>query len=141
MVLNSSSSQDGSTHQIYDSYLNQNRRYVLDIFILEMRSGQGHGDPKWYSTVRHPKMHSHTTFGIPILNNVGDMLRSQLLKKRVQGQNTVTQKWYTTLGHPKMHPHIIFGIPTSNNVGDILKMRSVVKVTVTPNETRNFPIP
>ena len=37
-------SQDASTHQIRDSYLNINRRYALDMIILEMRPGQGHSD-------------------------------------------------------------------------------------------------
>ena len=44
MVHETSLSQDVFTHQILDSYLNQNRRIALDIIILEMRSGQGHSD-------------------------------------------------------------------------------------------------
>ena len=28
---------------------------------------------KWYVTLRHPKKHLHTKFGIPISKNIGDM--------------------------------------------------------------------
>ena len=38
MVRDTSSSQDASTHQIWDSY--------QDTIILKTRSGQGHSDPK-----------------------------------------------------------------------------------------------
>ena len=36
---------------------------------------------KWYKTLHHPKMHSHTKIGIPISNNIRDMLLTQLLLK------------------------------------------------------------
>ena len=32
---------------------------------------------KWYMTLRYPKMHSHTKFGIPTSKNIRDMLRTQ----------------------------------------------------------------
>ena len=32
---------------------------------------------KWYATLRHPKMHPHTKFGIPTSKNVGDMNRTR----------------------------------------------------------------
>ena len=31
----------------------------------------------WYATLRHPKMHPHTKFEIPTLNNIRDMLGTQ----------------------------------------------------------------
>ena len=31
---------------------------------------------KWYGTLRHPKMHPHTKFGIPTSKNIGDMHRT-----------------------------------------------------------------
>ena len=34
---------------------------------------------KWYATLRHPKMHPHTQFGIPTFNNVGDIIWTQIL--------------------------------------------------------------
>ena len=36
---------------------------------------------KWYMTLHHPKMHPHTEFGIPISNNIRDMLQTQYLLK------------------------------------------------------------
>ena len=33
---------------------------------------------KWYVTPRHPKMHPHTKFEIPTLNNIRDMLQTRL---------------------------------------------------------------
>ena len=32
---------------------------------------------KWYTTLRHPKMHQHTKFGIPTSKNIGDMHRTR----------------------------------------------------------------
>ena len=32
---------------------------------------------KWNVRLRHPKMHPHTTFGIPTSNIIGDMLQTQ----------------------------------------------------------------
>ena len=32
---------------------------------------------KWYATHCHPKMHSHTKFGIPTPKNIGDMDRTR----------------------------------------------------------------
>ena len=37
---------------------------------------------KWYETLHNSKMHPHTKFGILISNNLGNMLRTQLFKKR-----------------------------------------------------------
>ena len=48
---------------------------------LLLKLGQGHSDRKWYKTLNHPKMHSHTKFGIPFSNNIRDMLLTQLLLK------------------------------------------------------------
>ena len=36
---------------------------------------------KWYKTLHHPKMHSHTQIGIPISNNIRDKLRTQSFLK------------------------------------------------------------
>ena len=32
---------------------------------------------KWYATLRHPKMHPYTKFGIPTSKNIGDMHRTR----------------------------------------------------------------
>ena len=82
MVRDTPPSQDVSTHQIWNSYLKEYRRYAPDSMqFIETRS-----DVKfkitvtqlWYATLRHPKMHPHTKFEIPTSNNVRDMLRTQL---------------------------------------------------------------
>ena len=57
--------------------------------------------PKWYLTLRHPKMHPgpHTKFGIPTSNNVGDMLRTNYSRNEVKV--AVTQKWYACSAIPR----------------------------------------
>ena len=94
---------------------------------------------KWHKTLNHPKMHSHTKFGIPSSNNIRDMLLTQLLLKL--GQRSRSQ-W----------PKIICETPSSQDAythqiwnsylkeykryapnTKILKTRSEVKVTVTRN--------
>ena len=88
--------------------------------------------PKWYATLRHPKMHPHIKFGIPTSKNIGDMHRTRsgtdghfiTIKTKSEVKVTKTRKWYVTLCHPKMHPHTKFGIPTSKNIGDMHRTRS-----------------
>ena len=46
MVYDTPPYQDASTHQTWNFYLNQNRKYALDMIILEMRSGEGYNDLK-----------------------------------------------------------------------------------------------
>ena len=81
MVCDTPSSQDAFTHQIWNSYLKEYRRYAPDSMqFLETRS-----EVKFkvkvaqlrYATLRHLKMHHHT-FEIPSSNNIRDMLRKRL---------------------------------------------------------------
>ena len=88
MVRDTPPSQDAFTHQIWNSYLKEYRRYAPDM----KRDGRGRTDivittktksevkvtvtRKWYTTLRHPKMHPHTKFGIPASKNIGDMHRT-----------------------------------------------------------------
>ena len=92
MVCDTPPSQDASTHQIWNSYLKEYRRYAPDT------KGDGRTDivitiktksevkvivtQKWYVTLRHPKMHPHTKFGIPISKNIGDMHQTRSGKDR-----------------------------------------------------------
>ena len=71
---------------------------------------------KWYTTLHHPKMHSHFKFGIPISNNMRYVMDMIIIQTRSEVKVKVTRKWYATLGHLKMHTHTKFGIPTSNNL-------------------------
>ena len=64
MVCDTPTFQDAFTHQFWNSYLKDYRRYASDsMTILETRSEvkvtQG-----WYAALRHPKMHTYTKFGI-----------------------------------------------------------------------------
>ena len=76
MVCDTVQSQDAYAHQIWNSYHKEYRRYAPDsMLILETRSEvkvtvtQG-----WYATLCHPKMHTHTKFGISTPNNIRDRL-------------------------------------------------------------------
>ena len=136
MVRNTSSSQDASTHQIWNSYLKKYKRYAPDTIILKTRSEiKVTVTLKLYATLPHPKMHPHIKFGIPTSKNIGDMHRTRsgtngqtdiaiTIKIKSEVKVTVTWKWYTTLRHPKMHPHTKFEIPTSKNIGVMHRTRS-----------------
>ena len=53
-------------------------RYAPDTIILKTRSqGKVTVTPKWFVTLRHPKMHPHTKFGIPTSKNIRDMDRTR----------------------------------------------------------------
>ena len=41
---------------------------------------------KWYVTLCHQKLHPHTKFGIPTINNIRDMLRTLFFLKTRSGQ-------------------------------------------------------
>ena len=74
MVRDTSSSQDASTHQIWDSYPKYYKRYAPDTIILKTRPEvKVTVTRNWYATLSHPKMHPHTKFGIPTSKNIGDM--------------------------------------------------------------------
>ena len=125
MVHDTSLSQDVSTHQIWNSYLKEYKRYAPDTIILKTRSEvKVTVTKKKHVTPRHPKMHLLTKFGIPISKNIGDMHQTQCsfqeTRSEVKFKVTVTQLWYR---HPKMHPHTKFEIPTSNNIRDMLRTR------------------
>ena len=127
MVCVNPSSQDAFTHQIWNSYLKEYRRYAPDSMqFLETRSEvmfKVTSTQSWYATLLHPKMHPHTKFEIPTSNNMRYPPYSIFLKTRSDVKVTVTRKWYATLPHPKMYPHTKFGIPTSKNIGDMERTR------------------
>ena len=82
MVCDTPSSQDTFKHQIWSSYLKENRRYAPDSMqFLETRSEVKFKvivTQLWYATFRHPKMLSQTKFEIPTSNNIRDVLRTRL---------------------------------------------------------------
>ena len=85
MLCDTSSSQDTFKHQIWNSYLKEIRRYAPDLMqFLETRSEVKFKvivTQLWYSTLRHPKTHSHTKFEIPTSNNIRDVLWTWLFLK------------------------------------------------------------
>ena len=67
-------SQDAYTHQTWNSYIKEYKRYTPDTIILKTRSKvKVTVTRKWYATLCYLKMHLHTKFGIPISKNIGDM--------------------------------------------------------------------
>ena len=82
MVCDIPPSKDVSTHQIWNSYLKEYRRYAPDSMqFLETRSEVKFKvtvTRLWYATLRHPKMHPHNKFEFPTSNNIRDMLRTRL---------------------------------------------------------------
>ena len=78
MVNGTPLTQDASTHQIWNSYLKEYERYAPDtIILITMSEVKVTVTRKWYVTLRHPKMHLHTKFGIPNSKNIGDMHQTQ----------------------------------------------------------------
>ena len=82
MVSDTPPSQDAYTHQIWNSYLKDYKRYAPHTIIIKTRSevkvtvtgkvrGQGHSDRKWYVTLRHLKIHLNTKLRIPISKKIG----------------------------------------------------------------------
>ena len=82
IVCDTLSSQDVFTHQSWNSYLKEYRRYAPDSRqFLETRSEvkfKVKVTQLWYMTLRHPKMHPHTKFEIPTSNKIRDMLWTRL---------------------------------------------------------------
>ena len=80
MKSDTSSSQGASTHQIWNSYLKEYKRYAPDTIIRKTKSEvkvKAIVTKKWYVALCHPKMHLHTKFGIPISKNIEDMHKIQ----------------------------------------------------------------
>ena len=128
MVYDTPLSQDASSHQIWNSYLKEYKSCAPDTIILKTRSEvKVTVTQKWHVTPRHPKMHLHNKFGIPISKIIGDKHQTQCsfleTRSEVKFKVAVTQLWYATLCHPKMHPHTKFEIPTSNNIRDMPRTR------------------
>ena len=97
MVRGTPLSQDAFTHQIWNPYLKEYRRYAPDSKqFLETRSEvkvNVSGIQRWCATLCHLKIHPNTKFGIPP---------------------------NTKFGIP---PNTKFGIPSLNNIGDMLPTR------------------
>ena len=126
MVRDTPPSQGASTHQMWDSYLKQYRRYAPSRIILKARSTdkvtvtlkmvcdtQPSQDASihqiWNSYLKEYRKYAPDSMPI--------------IETRSEVNATVTKGWYATLRHPKMHAHTKFWIPTSKNIGDMLQTR------------------
>ena len=72
--------RDAFTHQILNFYLKENKICAPDTIILKTMSEvkvKVTVTRKWFVTLRHPRMHLHTKFGIPTSKNIGDMHQTQ----------------------------------------------------------------
>ena len=82
MICGTLLSQDAFTHQIWNSYIKEYKRNAQDSMqFLETRSEvkfKARVTQLRSATLHHPKMHPHTKFKIPTLNNIRDMLRTRL---------------------------------------------------------------
>ena len=82
MVCDTRPSQDAFTHQIWNSYLIEYRRFAPDSMqFLETRSEVKFKvtvTQLWYATLRRPKTHPQTKFEIPTSYNIRDMLQTRL---------------------------------------------------------------
>ena len=121
------------TYQIWNFYLKEYKRCAPDTIILKTRSEvkvKVTVTRKWYVTLRHPRMHLHTKFGILTSKNIAPDSK-QFLETRSENKVNVTgtQGWCATLCHLKMHPNTNlhpntkFGIPSLNNIRDMLPTR------------------
>ena len=123
MVCDTLSSQDVFTHQIWNTYLKEYRRYAPDTMqFLKTKSEVKFKvtvTQLWYGTFCHPKIYPHTKFEVPTSNNMRYAPDTIILKTRSELKVTMTQKGYATLHHSKMHPHTKFLIPISKNIGDM----------------------
>ena len=131
MVCDILTSQDASTHLIWNSYLKEYRSFAPDLMpILETRSEvKVKVTGKWNVTIpisrciHTPNCHPRCIYTTN-LKNVRAVLQTRILKTRSKVNVTVTRIWYATLHHPKMHFHTKFGIPTSKNIGDMRQTQS-----------------
>ena len=70
-------------HQVTIDFRFQ-KSLVSLLYKLDQRSKCWSHTQKWYVTLRHPRMHPHTKFGIPTSRNIGDMHRSEVRPSGMQ---------------------------------------------------------
>ena len=119
-------SQDAYTHQIWNTYLKEYKRYALNTKILKTRSEvkvtvtlNGMCDtPASQDAFTHQIWNSYLK---EYRRYASDSMQFLEIRSEVKFKVTVTQLWYVTLSHPSMHSHTKFEIPTSNNIRDMLQ--------------------
>ena len=115
MVHDTPPFKEAFTHQIWNSYLKEYRRYAPKLMsILETRSAVKVTLQGWYATLYQRKMHLHKKIRIP-----PSIVIRIILQTGSEVKVTVIRNWNTTLRHHKILTLTKFGIPTSNNVRDM----------------------
>ena len=140
MVCDTPPFQDAITHEIWNPYLKEYRRYAPDSMqFLETSSEvmfKVTVTQLWYRTLRHPKMHPRTKFWDSYIKNYKKYDPDTIiLKTWSKVKVIVTWKWYVTLRHPMMHSHQIWKSYLKEYkryapYTIILKTRSEVKVKI-----------
>ena len=95
MICDTPLSQDAYTHQVWDSYLKEYKRYAPDSMqFLETRSEVRFMvtvTQLWYETLCPPKMHPHIKFEIPTLNSKRNAADTIFIKKLGQRSSSRSQ--------------------------------------------------
>ena len=120
MVSDTPPSQDTYTHQIWNSYLKEYKRYALNTIILKVgqssrsqRPEMVFNIPSFQDTFKHQIWNSYLKENKRYAPGSMQFLETMT---EVKFKVTVTQLRYATLPHPKIHSHTKFESPTSNNI-------------------------
>ena len=121
------------THQIWNSYLKEYKRYARNTKILTTRSevkvtvtrNGMYDTPPSQDAFRHQILNSYLK---EYRRYAPDSMQFLETRSEIKFKVTVTQLWYATLPHPKMHSHTKFEIPTSNYIRDMLLTRLFLKL-------------
>ena len=127
MVSDTPPSQDPYTHQIWNSYLKEYKRYAPNTIILKTRSEVKVTVTQMvYGTLSSQDTFKHQIWNTYLKENrryAPDSMQFLETRSEVKFNVIVTQLWYATFHHPKMFSHTKFEIPTSNNIRDVLRTR------------------
>ena len=128
MECDTPTSQGAYTHQIWNSYLKEYKRYAQVTIILKTRSDvKVTVTPKMvFDTPSSQDAFTHQIWDSYLKEykkHAPDSMQFLEIRSEVKFKVTVTQLWYATLRHSKMHHHTKFEIPTSNNKRDMLRTR------------------
>ena len=114
MVCDTPSSQEVFTHQSWNSYLKEYRRYAPDSMqFLETRSEVKFKitvTQLWYVTLCQSKMHPHTKFEIPTSNNMRYAMEMiiQKLGQRLRSQLPKNGTWHSAIPRCIHTPNLEF---------------------------------
>ena len=127
MVSDTPPSQDAYTHQIWNSYLNEYKRYAPNTIILKTRSEVKVTVTEMVcDTPSSQDIFKHQIWSSYLKENrryAPDSMQFLETRSEVKFKVIETQLWCATLRHPKMHSNAKLEILTSNNIRDVLWAR------------------